>query len=176
MPATGSRWSFRPSMPRTGRTRARRRSTMPPAWRIKRRPTSWIACRLGVVIACDTIVECGGEILGKPADVADARRMLSALSGQVHHVYSGLCVWPRPDGRAGDSHGRNPAGDESAFRRGVGRVFGVGQLGRQVRRVWLSGSARLAASGRGQRIERHRLAHGAARRDAGRDRSAGAAA
>lgn len=54
----------------------------------------------GVVIACDTIVECGGEILGKPDDVADARRMLSALSGQTHHVYSGLCVWPRPDGRA----------------------------------------------------------------------------
>ncbi|HEX4145880.1 MAG TPA: nucleoside triphosphate pyrophosphatase [Pirellulales bacterium] len=52
----------------------------------------------GVVIACDTIVECGGEILGKPTDVADARRMLLALSGQVHHVYSGLCVWPRPDG------------------------------------------------------------------------------
>ncbi len=54
----------------------------------------------GVVIACDTIVECGGEILGKPADMADARRMLSALSGQEHHVFSGLCVWPRPDGPA----------------------------------------------------------------------------
>lgn len=54
----------------------------------------------GVVIACDTICECGGEILGKPADVADARRMLTALSGQTHHVYSGLCVWSRPDGQA----------------------------------------------------------------------------
>jgi septum formation protein len=54
----------------------------------------------GVVIACDTIVECGGEILGKPADVADARRMLSALSGQVHHVYSGLCLWPLSAGKA----------------------------------------------------------------------------
>ncbi|HEY1785558.1 MAG TPA: nucleoside triphosphate pyrophosphatase [Pirellulales bacterium] len=54
----------------------------------------------GVVIACDTIVACRGEILGKPADAADARRMLSVLSGQVHHVYSGLCVWLRPDGQA----------------------------------------------------------------------------
>ena len=54
--------------------------------------------RSGVVIACDTIVECGGEILGKPVDLADARRMLSALSGQVHHVYSGLCVWPTTEG------------------------------------------------------------------------------
>ena len=52
----------------------------------------------GVVIACDTIVDCGGQILGKPADVADARRMLLALCGQVHYVHSGLCVWPRPQG------------------------------------------------------------------------------
>jgi septum formation protein len=56
------------------------------------------AIPIGVLIACDTVVECGGEILNKPADEADARRMLTALSGQTHHVYSGLCVWCRPDG------------------------------------------------------------------------------
>lgn len=53
----------------------------------------------GVLIACDTVVECGGAIMSKPADLADARRMLEMLSGQQHHVYSGLCVWRRPDGR-----------------------------------------------------------------------------
>ncbi|HTU24492.1 MAG TPA: Maf family protein [Pirellulales bacterium] len=53
----------------------------------------------GVIVACDTIVECGGQILGKPADVSDARRMLLALSGETHHVFSGLCLWPRPDGK-----------------------------------------------------------------------------
>ncbi len=33
------------------------------------------------VLGVDTVVECGGERLGKPADAADARRMLWLLSG-----------------------------------------------------------------------------------------------
>jgi septum formation protein len=32
--------------------------------------------------------------LGKPHDLADARRMLEKLSGREHEVISGLCVWP----------------------------------------------------------------------------------
>jgi len=47
-----------------------------------------------LIIACDTVVECGGQILGKPRDEEHAREILSTLSGQVHRVYSGLCVWP----------------------------------------------------------------------------------
>src|SRR5215471_5572273 len=47
----------------------------------------------GIVIACDTVAECQGEILGKPAGRADARRMLRLLRGQEHRVYSGLCLW-----------------------------------------------------------------------------------
>lgn len=53
----------------------------------------------GIVIGCDTVVECGGQILGKPRDRKDAREMLRQLRGQVHHVYSGLCLWRRPDNR-----------------------------------------------------------------------------
>jgi septum formation protein len=53
----------------------------------------------GMVVACDTVVECAGQILGKPADLQHARRMLELLSGHEHHVYSGLCVWPRPHGQ-----------------------------------------------------------------------------
>ena len=53
----------------------------------------------GIVIGCDTIVECHGRILGKPEDRDDARRMLRLLSSRVHHVYSGLCLWRRPDDR-----------------------------------------------------------------------------
>ena len=49
-----------------------------------------------LVVACDTVAECGGQILGKPRDEADARAMLKQLSGQRHRVYSGLCVWPLP--------------------------------------------------------------------------------
>lgn len=53
-------------------------------------------CPDALVIACDTVVECRGRILGKPRDRADARDMLRQLRGSVHHVYSGLCLWPPP--------------------------------------------------------------------------------
>jgi septum formation protein len=49
-----------------------------------------------IVLAADTIVELAGEILGKPADTDDARRMLRALSGQTHRVHTGVAV--RRDG------------------------------------------------------------------------------
>ena len=51
----------------------------------------------GLIVACDTVVECQGQILGKPADRADARRILQTLRGQPHRVFSGLCLWRRPD-------------------------------------------------------------------------------
>ena len=45
-----------------------------------------------VIIACDTVVATENEILGKPKDEKDARRMLAKFSGNVHSVYSGLCL------------------------------------------------------------------------------------
>jgi septum formation protein len=51
-----------------------------------------------LVLGCDTVAECHGHILGKPADRDDARAMLTALSGQEHRVLSGLCLWPLPAG------------------------------------------------------------------------------
>ena len=45
-----------------------------------------------VVIAADTIVVCAGQILGKPKDTADARRMLRLLSGRDHQVMTGMTV------------------------------------------------------------------------------------
>ena len=45
-----------------------------------------------VIIACDTVVATENEILGKPKNKQDARRMLSELSGNIHSVYSGLCL------------------------------------------------------------------------------------
>ena len=50
----------------------------------------------GIVIGCDTVAECRGEILGKPADRQHARQMLELLRGNEHRVYSGLCLWRRP--------------------------------------------------------------------------------
>lgn len=49
-----------------------------------------------IVVGCDTVAECAGIILGKPRDEADARRMLSLISGRRHYVHSGLCVWLPP--------------------------------------------------------------------------------
>lgn len=45
-----------------------------------------------VVIAADTIVVCGKQVLGKPTDEADAFRMLRLLSGRDHQVMTGLTV------------------------------------------------------------------------------------
>ena len=45
-----------------------------------------------VVIAADTVVALAGRILGKPHGAEDARRMLSALSGRDHEVYTGVTV------------------------------------------------------------------------------------
>ncbi len=45
-----------------------------------------------VVLAADTAVVLGGEVLGKPRDAEDARRMLRALSGTRHEVLTGVCV------------------------------------------------------------------------------------
>jgi septum formation protein len=50
-----------------------------------------------IVIAADTTVEIGGDILGKPRDEADARRMLALLAGAEHNVHTGVSV--RADGR-----------------------------------------------------------------------------
>jgi len=50
----------------------------------------------GLVLGCDTVVECRGSILGKPEDVEHARRMLQMLRGSEHQVYSGVCLWHVP--------------------------------------------------------------------------------
>lgn len=44
------------------------------------------------LLSADTTVALGERILGKPADVAEAREMLTALSGQVHEVLTAVVV------------------------------------------------------------------------------------
>ena len=51
-----------------------------------------------ILIGADTAVELDGEIFGKPRDAADAREMLSYLSGRTHHVLTGIYVLRLPDG------------------------------------------------------------------------------
>ena len=58
------------------------------------------ADRESVVIAADTTVVDGGDILGKPADELEAARMLKRLRGHMHQVYTGLALLRVSDGHA----------------------------------------------------------------------------
>ncbi len=51
-----------------------------------------------VILSADTVVF-AGEILGKPRDREDARRMLNLLQGRWHEVYTGVCAMRALDGR-----------------------------------------------------------------------------
>jgi len=51
----------------------------------RRRPDS-------LIIAADTVVACGGQIMGKPTDRADAHRMLRTLTSAPHRVVTAVCV------------------------------------------------------------------------------------
>lgn len=66
--------------------------------RLARQKAADVARRVdrGIVLACDTVAECQGQVLGKPLDRPDAQRMLRLLRGRIHHVYSGVCLWERP--------------------------------------------------------------------------------
>ena len=59
------------------------------------------AARGKIVLGSDTVVAFDGKILGKPKDEAEAFSMLSALSGNVHQVYTGVCIiYPFKTGRS----------------------------------------------------------------------------
>ncbi len=51
----------------------------------KKRPEDW-------VLGADTVVVVSGQILGKPSDAEDARRMLRMLAGRTHEVITGVCL------------------------------------------------------------------------------------
>lgn len=52
-----------------------------------------------VVVGADTVVVVDRTILGKPADAAEAARMLARLSGRIHEVWTGLFLLEALDGR-----------------------------------------------------------------------------
>ncbi len=45
-----------------------------------------------IVVGADTTVVFDGKIFGKPEDKKDAKRMLMLLSGNMHTVYTGVCI------------------------------------------------------------------------------------
>src|SRR5262245_25240328 len=51
----------------------------------------------GLVLAADTVGWLDGQVIGKPADEADARRILTTLGGREHELWTGMVLWRRPD-------------------------------------------------------------------------------
>jgi septum formation protein len=52
----------------------------------------------GVVLAADTVGWCDGRPVLKSEDEADARRILRMLGGRTHELWTGVCLWRKPDG------------------------------------------------------------------------------
>ena len=52
-----------------------------------------------LIITADTVVIVGDEVMGKPVDAADARRMLKKLSGVTHQVTTGVCLTTKTNQR-----------------------------------------------------------------------------
>jgi septum formation protein len=52
-----------------------------------------------LVVAADTVVSIGGAVLGKPADAADARRMIRLLAGRTHDVITAVALRALPEER-----------------------------------------------------------------------------
>jgi septum formation protein len=75
-------------------TRASGESAEAFASRMAREKALAVSARMSgrLILGADTIVECAGEIFGKPRDESDARRMLHALSGRVHVVITAFAL------------------------------------------------------------------------------------
>src|SRR3954467_9979218 len=72
--------------------------------------TLWNAIRKGmsvaqsypgsVVLAADTLVALGDQVIGKPPDLVEAARMLQRLSGRTHEVCSAAVIYQQASGRS----------------------------------------------------------------------------
>ena len=51
----------------------------------------------GVIVAADTVGWLDGRVIGKPDDRADAGRIIRAMSGRDHELWTGVTLWRRPD-------------------------------------------------------------------------------
>lgn len=66
-----------------------------PSWRSNANKTG--AKKTALVLAADTMVYCGGELLGKANGEREARRILNKLSGARHEVLTGVCLKQIPE-------------------------------------------------------------------------------
>ncbi len=94
----------------------------------------------GTLLAFDTIVVLDGAVLGKPADMADAREMLGALSGRMHQVITGIAIL----GPDADTPRTRPVSTNVRMR----------ALDTEAREAWLATGEALGCAG-AYNIERH---------------------
>lgn len=47
----------------------------------------------GIILSADTVGWIDGEVIGKPDDRDHARRIIQQLSGRVHELWTGVCLW-----------------------------------------------------------------------------------
>jgi nucleoside triphosphate pyrophosphatase len=76
--------------------------------------TLWNAIRKGmsiaqtrpdaVVLAADTLVAMGNQVIGKPVDLNEAAQMLRRLSGRTHEVCSSVAIYQQTSGRSATFH------------------------------------------------------------------------
>lgn len=52
----------------------------------------WLDRTEGIILGADTITVLDGEIIGKPSDTEDAKRILRKLAGTRHEVITGICL------------------------------------------------------------------------------------
>jgi len=50
-----------------------------------------------LVLTADTVGWFNGEVIGKPDDEADARRIIRSLGGTIHELWTGVTLWKRPE-------------------------------------------------------------------------------
>lgn len=81
----------------------------------------------GIVIGADTVLYFRRRIIGKPRTMRDAHRLLHALSGRSHWVYTGLCLREIDAGR----HHAGYTKTRVTFKRLSGET-----IARYLRRVW----------------------------------------
>lgn len=71
------------------------------AWRKAAAVAPRVVVRAGeprtIVLAADTVGWVAGRPIGKPKDRDDARRILRTLAGTEHELWTGVCLWARPD-------------------------------------------------------------------------------
>lgn len=72
---------------------------------LARRKADAVAAKFpdAVVLAADTVVAFGDQIIGKPHDAAEAREMLRLLSGTTHIVITGVSVRHKAVGHTADT-------------------------------------------------------------------------